>query len=466
MKIKLSETEALGPESRDVLPHELSSFSFVRMGLELEDQQYVSLDLKQGQRILILRHRRRQQVVAHLASKGQRTDLQKLEIQERRNVLARRINLWRTAQAVYMPQVPEYLAGEPDLDESKPELWPLFLPSRLSQDGRSSCHKGIADTERTLRLAQVQDNLIDLRRLRRTLRCLRTYFRSNVVGEGQKTQTKSRTAESGVVVRINRTVNRYRLAYAALLSLDPAGDWRKEYLELTDKDNRGPGKELEERGVGDGRYTMSWIWGGSVGWVQEGADPPEEEVNETVRHEWMTCRARADRWKEESELLQEEMRRVVAFLEWKSTWWGEKVGSRKGCITADIQQGIDGYARKQANTYHELAVSFANQWIPRLLALKLDVSWTKTYPWAAEITSPPVEQESGRSNVRDGPLPGKSPPKTTPPRSQPDGAVKPAGFDHGSGDESDDGNFLDLDGDDEGESSDGFGFEYDDEYMS
>jgi hypothetical protein len=32
-----------------------------------------------------------------------------------------------------------------------------------------------------------------------------------------------------------------------LLSLDPTGDWHKEYLELTDKDNRGPGKELYEQ---------------------------------------------------------------------------------------------------------------------------------------------------------------------------------------------------------------------------
>jgi len=136
-----------------------------------------------------------------------------------------------------MPQASRYLLDEQDgstsndpyeFDESKPELWPLLLPSRLSQDDRLSCHRGVAETEQTLRLAQVQDNLVDLRRLRRTLRSLRTYFRSNVVGEGQKTQTKSRTVESGVTVRINRTVRRYRLAYTALLSLDPMGDWRQD----------------------------------------------------------------------------------------------------------------------------------------------------------------------------------------------------------------------------------------------
>ena len=354
----------------------------------------------------------------------------------------------------------EYLASERELpsvnyeiNESKPELWPLLLPSQVSQDDLSLCHAGVAEIERTLRLAQAKDSLVDLRRLRRTLRSLRTYFRSNVVGEGQKIQTKSRTAESGVTVRIGRTVHRYRLAYAALLALDPTGDWRNDYFELTDKDNRGPGKEVEERGVGDGRYTISWIWKGSVGGVQEGTNLPEQEVNETVRHEWMTCRARADRWKEEADLLQEEMRRVVAFLEWKSLWWSEKVGARLDFTTEDIQRGIDGYARKQATIYHKLAVSLASQWIPYLLALDLDFSWTKVYPWADGIASQVLEQRSGLLGSGNQSLSN-----ATPPRSQQDCAVEPAGLnDSSSGEE-----LLEVDNHD-GESSDGFGvgFEYD-----
>lgn len=303
---------------------------------------------------------------------------------------------------------------------------------------------------------------------------MRTYFRFNVAGEGQKTQTKSRAAESGVTARINRTVQRYRLAYTALLSLDPTGDWAKVYLELTDKDNRGPLKEQDEQGVGDGRYESSWIWRGPLGGgVQGGTEPPEEEVNETVRHEWMTCSARADRWKEELDLLQEEMRRIIAFLEWKSTWWGEKVGSRLGTVAADIQHGIDGYARKQANTYHHLAVSLANQWIPHLLALKLDASWANAHPWAAKILSPVVQQPQDSLDHHNNPLPtGPSSMKGNLPSSQQDGAIESAGVENNSGDDGDDGNFLEAfeecDDDDLGNSSDGLGvgFEYDDEYMA
>lgn len=453
------------------------------MGLELEDQQCV-LCHPGGLIGLIFSCSHRRQVLEHLKSKQQRTDTQKAEIQEWRNTLTQRIKLWKTARAVYMPQnLSEYPLDEQDpstsndpyeLDESKPELWPLFLPSELPQESRSLCYKGVVETERTLRLAQVQDNLVDLRRLRRTLRSLRTYFRSNVVGEGVKTQTKLRTIESGVTLRITRAVRRYRLAYTALLSLDPVGDWRGEYQELTDMDNRGPGKELHERGVGDGRYMMSWIWRGSSGAeVQNESDFAEgEDVNETVHHEWMTCRARADRWREESDLLQEEMRRVIAFLEWRSFWWCRNVGSRLGSVTADIQHGIDSYACKQANTYHELAVSLGNQWIPHLLLLGLDISWTKTYPWAANIVSPAVEHPLCSPTLHGNPMSGnQSPARIITPCEKQDGVTKPVDYNSDGGDESEDESDPEVSGEDciydEGESSDGLGmgFEYNDEYM-
>ena len=45
MKWKLSEAEASDPKSRNMAPHKLSPLSFVRMGLEIEDQQYVLLFL-------------------------------------------------------------------------------------------------------------------------------------------------------------------------------------------------------------------------------------------------------------------------------------------------------------------------------------------------------------------------------------------------------------------------------------
>ena len=297
-----------------------------------------------------------------------------------------------------MPQASAYLHDESTqaisddvqmLDGSKPETWPLFLPSTIPKDDRSPCYKGVVETERVLRLAQLQDNLVDLRRFRRTLRNLRLYFKTNMAGEGQKTQTKSRTIETSVNNRIKRAVSRYRTAYGALIELDPTGDWTMDFLELRDEDNRGPLKELGEIGTGDGRYTPSWIWTtpSSMTLPSEGSITEQQEVSETARHEWMTCRARADRWVEEVELLQEEMRRVVIYLEWKASAWTEKVGIRAGSCAPDIQHGVDAYARKQANVHHEIAVSFASQWLPYLHTCGLETGWAAVFPWAFEILS-------------------------------------------------------------------------------
>ena len=423
----------------------------------------------------------------------------------------RRIKVWRIAQAIYMPQTPAYLAGEdgllaPDgteeLDNSKPKTWPLFLPSAVPKDDHSVCYTGVVETERVLRLAQLQDNLVDLRRFRRALRNLRLYFKTNTAGEGQKTQTKSRTIETGVSNRIKRAVWRYRVAYRALLELDADGGWIDEYRELKDEDNRGPLKEIEERGTGDGRCSPSWIWAGpsSMTFPGEGTAAEQQEVNETARHEWMTCRARADRWMEEEELLQEEMRRVVVYLEWRSRLWSDKVGMRAGSCSPDIQHGIDAYARKQADIYHEIALSFAGQWVTYLNVHDLDTGWGKEFPWLTQILSHPIKLPK-----RFSAIPADDPhmPPAINSSSGTDGLgmgqeypvvaeAQSENGDHGKheagecsddndrgcddGEESSDDEEQDFDDEDEDnegagyddgtESGDELGFEYDDEYMS
>ena len=297
-----------------------------------------------------------------------------------------------------MPQVTTYLSDEsnalasddtPKLDNSKPETWSLFLPSSLPQDDRSSCYKGIITTEQTLRLAQLQDSLADLRQSRRALRNLRLYFKTNLTGEGQKTQTRSRAIETNAHNRIKRAVRRYRTARDALFELDPTGTWQKEFQVLRDEDNRGPLKESGEEGVGDGRHAPSWIWTvpSAASLPSKGSAAEKREMNETARFEWMTCRARADRWKEEEELLQEEMRRVLVYLEWKSGAWSKKVGARGGFCSSDIQHGIDAYARKQASIHHEIAVSFASQWLRYLTARGYKTKWSEDLPWISEALS-------------------------------------------------------------------------------
>ena len=398
------------------------------------------------------------------------------------------------------------------LDDSKPETWPLFLPSAIPDDDRSPCHKGIIETEQVLRLAQLQDSLEDLRRFRRALRNLKLYFKTNTSGEGQKAQTKSRAVEATVNSRITRAAARYRIAYQALSELDPAGDWRTEYLELKVGDNRGPLKEAEESGTGDGRYVPSWIWASPSAMTLpgEGTVAEQREVNETARHEWMTCRARADRWMEEEDLLQEEMRRVLTYLVWKSCAWSKRVGVRAGFCTPDVQHGVDAYALKQADVHRGLAVSFAGQWLPYLAAWGFTTKWAAKLLWVSQVpldtklpkrfsvpaSVPPASSNADSSPGTEGPGKGQEHPDVCETRREDEdlcgersnhevagrreGGSDPSGGGQESGENESDDEENESDDEeresddesegycDEGEDSDddGLGFEYDDEYMA
>ena len=389
------------------------------------------------------------------------------------------------------------------------ESTPLLFPSRLAPENRHwTCLHRVAEHEQLLRMAQLQDSLIELRHTRKIRHKLLLNHHVQIAGQGQRASTRSRAVLESVEDRIAKYVERYRLAYRALLQLDPTGDWRKTYKELRDCDNRGPGKERDEERASNGKYFRSWIWlpnpqvalsakarpvdgtegdvgkGGSrgdggearVGGVdlddeavggptndeagrasandeavatagrasandsddaeigtannkaevniameEEVDDDAEvetatqEEVNEVIRVEWTTSYARLARWTEEVELLHEEMRRVVAFLEWKSVDWLARADGRGENPTLDIRSGLNAYAQKQAAVYHDLAVSFAKFWYPTLESYGLECSWVVDYMNSHSLPLPntdiPLSRERGIFKFR---IPDKSRKTITP----------------------------------------------------
>ncbi|KAJ7196058.1 hypothetical protein GGX14DRAFT_575148 [Mycena pura] len=103
-------------------------------------------------------------------------------------------------------------------------------------------------------------------------------------------------------------------------------------------------------GVGDGQENgngkqkeVSWIW---VTQVDRG-NPAA--VNEALRIEWARTRAKAHRWSEEVDLLEEEMRRIRAFLTWHSKWWMERA-------TQSVWQA------DEAKLKTDLCASFSAKW--------------------------------------------------------------------------------------------------------
>lgn len=61
------------------------------------------------------------------------------------------------------------------------------------------------------------------------------------------------------------------------------------------------------------------------------------------------------------QLVKEEMRRVLAFLEWKANWWDGQ-GKAQLNVSDDILEGARAYAAKQAHINRALAASFQARW--------------------------------------------------------------------------------------------------------
>ncbi|KAJ7707008.1 hypothetical protein B0H14DRAFT_2207870, partial [Mycena olivaceomarginata] len=80
-----------------------------------------------------------------------------------------------------------------------------------------------------------------------------------------------------------------------------------------------------------------------------------------VRIRWAKTRARANHWAEEVDLLEEEMRRVDMFLQWRSGWWKERVGLQ-GLPEEPQREGETAYAIRQSVVQATLAAEFATEW--------------------------------------------------------------------------------------------------------
>jgi hypothetical protein len=77
------------------------------------------------------------------------------------------------------------------------------------------------------------------------------------------------------------------------------------------------------------------------------------------------------RYAEEVELVEEEMRRVLQFLEWRAGWWRSLIGLREGLQPeAALREGHLAYAWKQAAYMDGLAARFRKTWkdVPDYLA--------------------------------------------------------------------------------------------------
>ncbi len=215
-------------------------------------------------------------------------------LQERRNALQAWLNCWFNIQTVYIPVAQSLRAlqhGNDDgasgciesdelentslpsaaIDAEKAEL---FLPSRLpSSLWSTGCMPGLHKIELELRIAQANDALEQMKHHLCIHSSLVHYKIAQVSGPGQKANTRARILISRLWEKITRSAEQYRASCAALLLLDPSGDWNKYLKPLLTSDLKGPKgnspddqfaamskRSKQSRGNGEGFREVSWIW--------------------------------------------------------------------------------------------------------------------------------------------------------------------------------------------------------------
>lgn len=316
--------------------------------------------------------------------KRTQTSKQLADLEDKRASLRNQIQRWRQAQLAYTPCVAslvvQSLAALPGATEPLPaepaESMPLYLPSSLPQCLRQLPELAtVLEKELRLRIAQADDALAEIRRQRRIISGLWQFKKLNVDGTGSKACTRMQMLYNRFNLRTQRCARCYRAARSALLALDPNGCWQSRLKDLKDDDIRGPGKD-DDRSR-NSRFEPSWIW--LVPRIHSDIGDSEEVLNDSLQVEWAKVQARKERWEEEVLLIQEEMRRVVAFHKWKAQWW-QSQAYRRTDRDCSIIHGAAAYAEKQAHLCERLAQSCVFSWLPTLQGNGAAPDWEACYP--------------------------------------------------------------------------------------
>ncbi|KAJ7624691.1 hypothetical protein FB45DRAFT_836724 [Roridomyces roridus] len=322
-----------------------------------------------------------QETIRLEARRRERTSIQAADLQRKRTQTLSLIQRFRDEQVHFMPGLKSHLeALRPSGDTestSRPEDMKLHLPSAWPATLRQTlCITGLPEEEERLRAAQAWDALRELRRQLRTRMLAHQFKRAHT--SGQAAYTKSQQLHNSIEQRIRAAATSYKTARAALLSLRGPGEWETDLRVLTNQDIRGMNErtlneqekeedrrarnivgadELDEFGeviertvrfnleMGEGNRFLSWIW--YAGGAGAGSTTDEGKLHDDIRIEWAKARARAQRWREELLLVDEEMRRVLVYCGWKAAWWEARAGARTN-VPHDLAEGLRAYATEQA----------------------------------------------------------------------------------------------------------------------
>ncbi|KAJ6484089.1 hypothetical protein C8R45DRAFT_1214949 [Mycena sanguinolenta] len=406
--------EAAGAEDEGAVRGDMHITELVAMGMQLEEQQRV--------------------LASDVAATGLHpTDGQRRAMTERTSKLRRKIFTWIDVQQKFSPALANVRAredetraraaatGQPVPGIAVSEI-PLWLPSAVVDSRRVKTEVGIQSSvcmhEYRLRVAQASEALHDVRRL--LLVRTHLYKQKDAHARGVRANMRSSDKIAALNDQIKRAARAYRAARAALVMLAREvnrREWENTLLPLAEDDVRGlpqshfhdPERKKKKKyskkkariARRERERPVSWIWVNRG----EGWEPGDDvAMNEAVRIEWAKTRARAMRWAEEVDLLEEEMRRIEAFLRWRAEWWMTRV-DRRQLPAGPQREGEAAYAIRQAGIHATLATEFVMQWEGLADLIRRGRAGELADEDCEEVAEEEDEQEEEDSGEEEEPIP-------------------------------------------------------------
>jgi hypothetical protein len=193
-------------------------------------------------------------------------------------------------------------------------------------------------------------------------------------------------------VKVRAATAKYRAARHAISTLSPVLNqqgWEVDFPFLNDSDIKGltdasaptRSKKLSKSRSQDkvpcaseGRRVITWIWK-RLGTLESGDEYLQDgnvllAVNLNVlikavidlRIEFCKSKARADRWAEEVELLQEEMKRVKMFFETRASQWAAHSKAVTPVNDPALAEGLRAYANDQSTQFRAMRCHCEHIW--------------------------------------------------------------------------------------------------------
>ncbi|KIJ48736.1 hypothetical protein M422DRAFT_247598 [Sphaerobolus stellatus SS14] len=263
-----------------------------------------------------------------------------------RNTLRNKLALWATTASrlfpLTSPQYPSHLAKPEDVSLHLPSCYPLGQHRTLGLVSAGQLEKKIREVKAYQTIGKIKAGIVK-KSANLTAR------HQHVVG--QRAATRATNVINAQVKIIEKYANDYQRIRDSLLALGMPDD-HPDLRELKRDDcqskrmfshevrvskHQKQGKRINDK-------ELSWIW--TIGIKHE--NHGDQWQAETQRVHWFLARAQKDRWIEEVEIIQEEMRRLIRYFNFYQEAWARMA------TTHENRPHIASYCTVTSITYQQL----------------------------------------------------------------------------------------------------------------